>query len=225
MATRSGTDESDVIRGTSANDELYGGGGHDILQGFGGRDHIEGGPGTDFLIGNQGEDLLFGNEDMDILWGGNGVDFIFGGPGDDVIHGGAGSDLLWGGPGRDTFVFSSNHPGVDIIMDFELGDRIDVRSVDGFTAGNAVHEAAPDDDDLFTLNALLAKGLHFPDAFPNAIAAGSVLVYVAGTDPLDAVRPDPAAVAIILNGVFENDVLNNSYMTDWDGGAWIAAGA
>jgi len=102
-------------------------------------------------------------------------------------------------------VFSSNHPGVDIIMDFELGDRIDVRSVDGFTAGNAVHEATPDDNDLFTLNALLAKGLHFPDAFPNAIAAGSVLVYVAGTDP--------AAVAIILNGVFENDVLNNSYMT------------
>ncbi len=66
---------------------------------------IEGGLGNDTLIGGAGNDTLYG------------------GPGNDVLYGGPGNDRLYGGPGADTFVFRLER-GVDAIMDFERGDRI-----------------------------------------------------------------------------------------------------
>ncbi len=132
MATYNGNNGNNILTGGRADDVINGYGGHDILTGGGGSDFIVGGPGTDFIIGNQGDDLLGGGPDADIIWGGNGDDLIFGDAGDDTIYGGTGDDILFGGPGRDTFVFNSNQPGVDVIMDFEYGDRIDVRGVDGF---------------------------------------------------------------------------------------------
>ena len=132
MATYNGNNGNNILTGGRADDVINGHGGHDILTGGGGTDIIDGGPGTDFIIGNQGTDFLGGGPDADIIWGGNGNDVIIGGPGDDTIYGRTGDDILFGGPGRDTFVFNSNQPGHDVIMDFEYGDRIDVRGVDGF---------------------------------------------------------------------------------------------
>lgn len=137
MATYHGNNGNNILTGGRANDEINGYGGHDILTGGGGQDLIDGGPGTDFIIGNQGDDGLIGGPDADILWGGNGNDVVNGGPGDDTIFGGSGNDILVGGPGRDTFVFSSRQPGTDIIVDFEPGDRIDFRAVEGYGVDSA----------------------------------------------------------------------------------------
>lgn len=151
MANLNGNNGNNILTGGRADDVINGYGGHDILTGGGGLDIIVGGPGTDFIIGNQGPDTLDGGPDADIIWGGNGNDLIFGGPGDDTIYGGTGEDILIGGPGRDTFVFNSNQPGRDVIVDFEPGDRIDVRGVDGLLDPDQVANRE-DNDFLYLLS-------------------------------------------------------------------------
>jgi RTX calcium-binding nonapeptide repeat (4 copies) len=73
-------------------------------------DYLEGGKGNDKLLGRAGDDLLVG------------------GRGADILKGGAGSDELWGDAGRDIFVFRQGY-GSDAIYDFEVGDKIDIRSL------------------------------------------------------------------------------------------------
>ena len=194
---------------------------------------IDGGPGTDFIIGGPGNDGLGGGPDADIIWGGNGNDLIDGGPGDDTIYAGTGLDMLWGGPGRDTFVFNSNQPGTKYIMDFEPGDRIDVRGVDGFFE--------PDEEYVFEyIDSSLVPGSEemierandiFDDVgSPARLIRGSVLVAGIG-EGLDEGRfippTDPRfgetgpSVVIFLNGMSVSNI-NDAYFGDYDGGAWIA---
>lgn len=73
-----------------------------------------------------------GDSAANFLWGTRFDDTIDGKGGDDVIWGGAGSDKLTGGAGADRFQFLSGDSGfsakldtgVDVITDFEVGDRL-----------------------------------------------------------------------------------------------------
>jgi Ca2+-binding RTX toxin-like protein len=101
MATKTGTNGDNILRGTSD---------------------------SDVLIGLSGDDILYGRSDGDVLRGDSGNDTLSGQGGDDTLIGGRGDDLLSGGTADNTFVFGRNS-GEDIIADFSDGDEnvIDVR--------------------------------------------------------------------------------------------------
>ena len=89
---------------------------------------LSGTSGADFLTGGGGDDMLWGNAGADTLSGLGGKDFLDGGNGADTLIGGAGNDMLRGGAGLDTFVFNAGD-GKDQILDFQDGDKIDLRSM------------------------------------------------------------------------------------------------
>jgi Ca2+-binding RTX toxin-like protein len=83
--------------------------------------------------GTDHDDILNGGPGADLLQGFGGNDILIGGAGDDTLVGGRGSDTLTGGAGHDTFIFSpgdsvasdvTTGAGVDIITDFEVGDKV-----------------------------------------------------------------------------------------------------
>ncbi len=92
---------------------------------------MNGGAGNDTLSGKLGDDTLNGDAGNDILRGGHGDDTLNGGAGDDVLRGGMGNDTLTGGDGDDTFVHSVKSN--DIIKDFEDGDAILLKGIDGIS--------------------------------------------------------------------------------------------
>ena len=147
-----GGDGADVLRGDNGNDLLsgdwgddllLGGVGDDTLDGGFGWDSLRGGDGADVLRGDNGNDLLSGDSGDDRLLGGNGDDTldagfgwdaIEGGDGADILIGNHGRDLLTGGAGFDRFVFRSERDSMvaapDVILDLEVGDRIDLSAID-----------------------------------------------------------------------------------------------
>ena len=74
VATKVGTDRSEVIRGT---------------------DH------RDVILAKGGADRIFTGDGNDIVCAGPGNDLVEGGPGKDRIFGSGGNDTLRGGPGHD----------------------------------------------------------------------------------------------------------------------------
>lgn len=138
---------NDTLVGDKGNDRLYGGAGIDGMFGGGGNDRLDGGSGNDTLYGDGGDDALLGGSGNDTLHGGTGhdsfdggtgTDALFGGVGNDTLRGGRGIDMLTGGEGADTFLFmltdvtntaGSARYGRDTILDFEAGDRIDIRNM------------------------------------------------------------------------------------------------
>ncbi|HSO42282.1 MAG TPA: calcium-binding protein [Rhodospirillales bacterium] len=95
MATRTGTNGSNILRGTSD---------------------------SDVLIGRDGDDVLYGRSEGDVLRGDAGDDRLFGQGGDDTLIGGRGEDLLSGSTADNTFIFGRNS-GEDVITDFWDGDE------------------------------------------------------------------------------------------------------
>lgn len=86
-------------------------------------------------IGSNDDDLIIGNAGDNYIDGKNGDDTIKGGAGDDTIRGNEGADILWGGDGKDVFLYkresdSREGRGVDVIMDFTKGDKIDLSRID-----------------------------------------------------------------------------------------------
>lgn len=73
------------------------------------------GPGSHFILGGGGDDVLVGS------------------PQDDILSGGGGTNRLTGGAGRDLFMV--NHPGLDILTDFN--PRQDVLDLSVLLAGRA----------------------------------------------------------------------------------------
>ena len=91
--------------------------------------------GTGNELGNE----ITGNDAANTLMGGGGEDFIYGGAGDDILIGGALTDTLTGGLGNDTFRFTAVTDSgldslgmgpIDTIMDFTIGDHIDLSLID-----------------------------------------------------------------------------------------------
>jgi Ca2+-binding RTX toxin-like protein len=88
--------------------------------------------------GDDGDEVIVGNALNNNIDGGNGDDIIKGAGGNDILRGDKGIDTLWGGPGNDTFIFkhtsdSREADGIDTIMDFTAGDKIDLRTIDANT--------------------------------------------------------------------------------------------
>ncbi|WP_138469418.1 M10 family metallopeptidase C-terminal domain-containing protein [Poseidonocella sp. HB161398] len=75
-----------------------------------------------------GNDTITGNALANLLASGAGHDAISGGAGDDTLAGGAGNDTLSGGSGDDLFRLdlSAGEGGTDTVLDFSLGDRLEV---------------------------------------------------------------------------------------------------
>ena len=118
----------DVIHGDAGNDQLYGDAGADVIHGDSGNDTISGGTENDALYGDSGNDVISGDAGNDTLRGGEGNDQLFGGLGDDTLRGDAGTDTLTGGGGNDNFILSEDG-SVDIVTDFQLGDKLDINDI------------------------------------------------------------------------------------------------
>lgn len=124
---------ANTIDGNGGNDTLFGRAGDDVLTGGFGADRLSGQNGNDRLFGQAGNDVLGGGADDDRMFGGFGDDRLFGGTGDDLLVGSAGRDVLTGGAGIDVFGFGDGDSLVgraDIITDFGVQDRINLRLVD-----------------------------------------------------------------------------------------------
>ncbi|WP_108817346.1 calcium-binding protein [Pseudovibrio sp. Alg231-02] len=81
------------------------------------------------VIGSNERDYIFGDNFANSVRGQGGNDYLNGRGGDDVLSGGIGDDHLTGGAGNDVFVFAESefNNDYDVITDFEVGDRIDLR--------------------------------------------------------------------------------------------------
>ena len=77
MATKKGTNKSEILNGTDSGDSLLGRGGNDTLFGGDGKDRLDGGAGDDELLGGDGNDLLLpGRGGADAMDGGKGIDTV-----------------------------------------------------------------------------------------------------------------------------------------------------
>lgn len=94
VATKVGTNKSQVIRGTPRRDVIVAKGGVDRIYGEGGNDVICAGPGNDIIEGGPGKDRIFGEGGNDVLKGGPGKDFLDGGAGRNACYPAAGGDKL-----------------------------------------------------------------------------------------------------------------------------------
>lgn len=98
-----GQDGDDTLSGGAGNDYIRGDAGNDALHGQEGDDELHGFFGNDTIEGGSGNDLLYGSEGNDELVGGEGADSLYGEGSDDELDGGAGNDRLEGGSGNDTY--------------------------------------------------------------------------------------------------------------------------
>jgi Ca2+-binding RTX toxin-like protein len=85
--------------------------------------------------GGDDDETIIGNALDNNIEGGNGNDVMKGGAGNDTIRGDQGVDTYWGGAGNDTFFFkrtsdSREQDGIDTIMDFTKGDKLDLSTID-----------------------------------------------------------------------------------------------
>ena len=114
------------LEGGELGDFIAGLSGNDLLVGNGGNDLIFANQGHDTLIGGSGDDSLFGGGNTDVLFGGAGADTLNGGSDNDILVGGLDNDRLFGGAGDDVFKFTSIEDGHDVILDYSLGEIIDL---------------------------------------------------------------------------------------------------
>jgi Ca2+-binding RTX toxin-like protein len=131
----------DAYTGNTENNAIIANNGNDVIYAFAndGNDYYDGGNGSDtYDISATSADAL-----IDLVNGsasssdiGNdtlvSIENAVGGSGNDILVAGEGSASLWGGGGEDYFVFvmrSSGGSGNFKIMDFEVGDKIDLRDI------------------------------------------------------------------------------------------------
>ncbi|WP_293901982.1 S8 family serine peptidase [Phenylobacterium sp.] len=85
--------------------------------------------------GNALANSITGNAAANLLMGADGADTLSGGAGDDTLDGGAGIDRLTGGAGADRFVFQTGQAAGDVVLDFALGDHLELH---GYGAGSTL---------------------------------------------------------------------------------------
>jgi hypothetical protein len=76
--------------------------------------------------GTNGPDIITGTDGDDTILGLGGDDTLNGGAGNDFLTGGSGTDMLTGGTGVDTFRDTASQLNGDRILDFHIGDRIQI---------------------------------------------------------------------------------------------------
>jgi len=131
------------------------------------------------------------------VFSGAGHDMLIGGSGDDRLYGGAGGDSLIGGGGNDVFGYvSAAHSTaavIDGIIDFTLGDRIDLAAIDAVAGGEddafAFIGAAAFTGAAGELRAALQSGNQWrveADLDGDGTADFALLVYVTDGHPIGA---------------------------------------
>jgi serralysin len=88
-----------------------------------------------------------GSKHPDVITGNEFTNAIHGGKGNDTIIGGHGADLMTGGPGNDIFVYRTfeefgDASNFDEIVDFDSGDKMDLRLLKLDYHGNSTSDAA-----------------------------------------------------------------------------------
>jgi Ca2+-binding RTX toxin-like protein len=150
-----GGEGNDTVDGGDGNDRLEGDGGDDFVSGGTGNDVIVASlnDGDDYYDGGSDSDTLDLSQihtgaNIDLTAGTatgldigtdclTGIENVIGTHGDDVITGNDAFNILTGGGGNDIFVFRPAEPNaplseqVDLITDFDVGDKIDVTRIDG----------------------------------------------------------------------------------------------
>ena len=130
-----GSGGDDGFTAGDGNDTAYGRAGADTLSGENGNDRLFGEAANDVLNGGSGSDSIYGGADNDGINGGADADTLYGEAGSDRVTGGTGRDMLYGGAGNDVFAFDDGDSGAtvataDRVMDFAVGDRIDLSAID-----------------------------------------------------------------------------------------------
>jgi hypothetical protein len=121
VATKVGTDRSQVIRGTDHRDVILAKGGADRIFTGDGNDIVCAGPGNDVVEGGDGKDRLFGSGGNDTLRGGPAHDRLVGEGGRDGCYPAAGNDTLIDCEGADLVV------SIDAPVTVADGQAIDFR--------------------------------------------------------------------------------------------------
>jgi len=124
VATKVGTDRSQVIRGTKRDDVIVAKGGNDRIFAGAGNDVICAGGGKDHIVGDRGKDRIFGGSGNDTLKGGPGKDLLDGGKGRDGCYPAAGNDKLRGCEDADLVVTILGPSVVDDGAPIELTIRV-----------------------------------------------------------------------------------------------------
>lgn len=137
-----GDGADNLLSGFDGDDRLEGGDGRDTLNGGSGNDILVGQNGADRLVGNGGSDTLVGNGASDTLLGQSGNDTLNGSAGEDVLEGGFGSDRLIGGSSDDRFRFRVDETGSDTIVDYAVGEIIEIVGTSGVAAPPTFTEVA-----------------------------------------------------------------------------------
>ncbi|MCI4644319.1 MAG: Ig-like domain-containing protein [Hyphomonadaceae bacterium] len=233
--TLEGRNGSDTLSGGEGDDLIIGGGGADAMSGGTGNDTVSFGTASgrvevrlynqtvtgafqtfgdtlssfENAITGSGNDALIGSDGINRLEGGAGDDLVSGLGGNDTLIGGLGDDRYRGGDGNDTFVIED---GDDQILDFEVGDTVDLTAytdINSFGELSALH-SQDGADSLFDLgdgNSLRIKGVTLaqlsdgdfdfapggspPPAPPAAPPAAPMADYGSGDEaPMELVSPD-----------------------------------
>jgi uncharacterized delta-60 repeat protein len=101
VATITGTQGADGLRGTNKADVFAALGGEDSINALAGNDIVCGGAGRDHISLGKGRDQARGEGGPDMVRGGPGNDRLLGGAGKDKLIAGRGRDLCNGGAGKD----------------------------------------------------------------------------------------------------------------------------
>lgn len=129
------------------------------------------------------------------IYSGNGADVIIGSQGGDIISGRGGGDQLTGGAGNDVFLYSnvtdSTATAQDHILDFAIGDRVQLTAIDAITGGGndafAFIGASAFSNTAGELRAVNVGGSDWlieGDVNGDGIADLSILLTTADNDPL-----------------------------------------
>lgn len=169
------------------------------------------------ITGTAKNDTLYGTAGDDIISGLGGDDTIYAGAGNDVLYGGMGTNTLYGGDGNDIFrVKSPSGRGerLDIVADFQNGDRIDVSAygITSFEQLQAILETRDGTDTYF--NVRYANGDRAVQI--RGVAAGDLSAHdfiFADNQPKIITAPPGS----ILFGGSGDDVLTLSKAMGWDG--------
>jgi Ca2+-binding RTX toxin-like protein len=195
------------LTGNSGNNVLYAGAGNNILDGSSGTDSVSyayAAAGITVTLANNlaqstvgsGSDTLLSIEN---LTGGNFNDSLAGNSGNNTLTGGLGKDVLTGNGGNDIFDFNAlSEMGTssttwDRITDFNLGDKIDLSTLDADTAFTGDQAfTAPVVGGLFSGVFASAGDLYFDNAAhvlygnTDADAAAEFAIQLLGVSTLSA---------------------------------------
>ncbi len=144
-----GSDNDDVISAGDGDDKVKGQDGDDVIIGGDGDDKLDGGDDDDVILGGDGDDKIKDKDGDTIVDGGDGDDSIKVKDGDTIIDGGSGDDEIKAGKGDDIFIFKAGNDKDEIKKFGKDGrDKIDLSSFNGLTFAQFEDQADQDGKDL-----------------------------------------------------------------------------